>query len=684
MEETVTDPLIGRIVDGRYRVVARLARGGMARVYRAVDERLDRDVALKVMHGHLADNEVFLSRFQREARSAARLSHPAVVSVFDQGVDGDTVYLAMELVEGKTVRELLNERRVLSIDEAAAILEPVLAALGAAHRAGIIHRDVKPENILLGEDGTVKVADFGLARAVSDATSTSTNTVMGTVAYLSPELLSRGIADARSDIYAVGVLLHEMLSGTQPHVGETPIQVAYQHVHEDIPSVALKAPWLGTQIDGLITQLAARDPDDRPADGEAALAAVLEVKNAIPAEQRSYVPTEDELQAALVAGALATDALTAGVTQNSDSSEVDSGETVALSTPQTSRLPAAAPPPPPDADKSRRKKESRKTKRASRESKKAEGKNRARAAGLPNSSSKKRPWVWVTVVISLLLLLAGGTWWYLFHGPGSYTMVPNVVGAPATSASKVLAEHELDSKQTEVFDDEVPAGDVISTDPKPESNVKKETTIELIVSKGPEHFEIPDIIDVPADEAVAKLEKDGLSVTVSEDQPWHEKIAAGNIIAVDPEPGTEVTRRDEITLTVSAGREPIDVPLTVNMTRKDAVAALEGADLTVKIKEKHSDTLAENHVLSQEPSSGTLYRGNEVVITVSLGPEKIEVPNVLGRHVDEAKKELSALGFKVETRQMNDWWVWGERVSDQKPRPGKKLKKGETVTLTLS
>src|SRR5690625_430226 len=717
----------------------------MARVYRALDERLEREIALKVMHGHLADNDVFRSRFQREARSAARLSHPAVVGVYDQGVDGDAVYLAMELVEGQTVREYLNAKRVLTVDEAVAIIEPVLDALGAAHRAGIIHRDVKPENVLMGLNGTVKVADFGLARAVTDATATSTNTVMGTVAYLSPELLSRGVADARSDIYAVGVLLHEMLTGTQPHVGETPIQVAYQHVHEDLPAARTKAPWIAPQMDAFIAELAARDPDDRPVDGDAALQRLLGVYQEIPIEQRSYRPSDAEQQSALVAGTPATgDTINteedgaAGEHDDSDehvdsdahgssdaTSDFDatdaivgaggqsgatSSEAVALASTQTSRFPAPAPPPPADgsatspAQAASVDSDSPATQVAPADAGSLKSQDAPRAAGKPRAGSKKlrksarrqregadgqrrnkkRSLLWLWITLPILLLLGGGTWWYFFHGPGSFTTVPNVVSAPAKSATTVLAEHNLQSAQSEAVDDEVPAGYVISTDPGPDSNVKKDTTVEMVVSKGPEHFEIPDVIDVPLDEAIEQLEANDLKFEVAEDEPWSEKIAEGNVVSIEPEVGTEVTRRDEIVLEVSAGREPIDVPLTVNMSQKDAVAALEDVDLKAEIKEEYSDTLAAGHVLSQEPNSGTLYRGDTVTVVVSRGPERIEVPNVLGKHVDEAKKELEDLGFEVKTRQMNDWWVWGERVSEQKPGAGKKLKKGEEVTLTLS
>lgn len=317
----------------------------------------------------------------------------------------------------------------------------------------------------------------------------------------------------------------------------------------------------------------------------------------------------------------------------------------------------------------------------------AKTKNRSQTESRSSPASpkpKKRRLLWLWILLPLLLLLGGGTWWYFFHGPGSYTIVPNVVGAPATSAAKVLAEHNLDSKESEAFDDEIPIGYVIKTDPKPDSNVKKETAITMTVSKGPQYFEIPEIVDLPVDEALAELETLGLQAEVAEDHPWDEKIAEDHVISVSPEVGSEVTRRDEITLTISAGREPMDVPLTVNMTRKDAVSAIEAADLKPEIEEKYSDTLAEGHVLSQEPSSGTLYRGDKVTIVVSRGPEKVAVPNVLGKNVDEATKELEDLGFEVKTRQMNDWWIWGERVSEQKPKSGKKIKKGDEVMLTLS
>ncbi len=274
MATTLSDPLIGQLVDGRYEVVRRIARGGMATVYLARDRRLERDVALKVMHPHLAEGTSgadFVARFRREARAAARLAHHGLVGVFDQGVDGDTSYLTMEYVEGTNLRLRLGEQGALTVGEALQVSADVLDALTAAHHAGLVHRDIKPENVLIGLRGQVKVADFGLARAVTEVTSTTTGTILGTVAYLAPELVAHGISDTRTDVYAVGILLFEMLTGSQPFTGATPIQIAYQHVNSDVPAPSDRVDWLPLEIDELVGALAARDPAERPQDASAAL-----------------------------------------------------------------------------------------------------------------------------------------------------------------------------------------------------------------------------------------------------------------------------------------------------------------------------------------------------------------------------------------------------------------------------
>ncbi|NTV38938.1 MAG: serine/threonine protein kinase, partial [Demequinaceae bacterium] len=281
MAETLTDPLLGRLIDGRYEVRERIAAGGMATVYLALDKRLERLVAVKVMHatfGTDSDQGEFASRFRREAKASARLTHPGLVRVYDQGTDGDLSYLTMEYVDGENLRTRLNHEATLTVGESLGMIEAILDALSAAHRLGLVHRDVKPENVLIDEDGRPKLADFGLARAVTEVTSTSTGTVMGTVAYLAPELVQRGEADARTDIYAVGIMLFEALTGRQPFTAPSAIEVATRHVHEDVPPPSTYAPWLPAELDLLVVSLAAREPSGRPANATSALAMVRQTR----------------------------------------------------------------------------------------------------------------------------------------------------------------------------------------------------------------------------------------------------------------------------------------------------------------------------------------------------------------------------------------------------------------------
>ena len=282
MDTTLARPPVGRLLDGRYRVESLIATGGMATVYLGTDTRLDRTVALKIMHAELANDEDFVRRFVGEARSVARLSHPNVVGVYDQGADGRTLYLAMEYVPGRTLRDLLNERGRLSPREALDIMEGVLGGLGAAHAAGLAHRDVKPENVLLTSDYAVKVADFGLARMLAGTSHTKTGMLIGTAAYLAPEQVSRGVADARTDVYAAGILLFEMLTGQQPHTADTPLAVAYKHVNEAVPAPSQLVDGVPPALDDLVLRATSRDPDLRPADGGQFLHRLSEARLSLP------------------------------------------------------------------------------------------------------------------------------------------------------------------------------------------------------------------------------------------------------------------------------------------------------------------------------------------------------------------------------------------------------------------
>jgi serine/threonine-protein kinase len=280
--------MIGRLVDGRYQVRSRIARGGMATVYLATDLRLERRVAIKVMHGHLSDDTKFRERFIQEARSAARLAHPNVVNVFDQGQDSDMAYLVMEYLPGITLRDLLQEHGKLTTEQTLDILEAVLAGLSAAHKAGIVHRDLKPENVLLADDGRIKIGDFGLARAASANTATGA-ALLGTIAYLSPELVTRGVADARSDIYAVGIMTYEMVTGEQPFKGEQPMQIAYQHANDSVPTPSTLNPRVPHEIDELVLWATAREPDERPRDARVMLDEVIAVRRELDAASTQAV-----------------------------------------------------------------------------------------------------------------------------------------------------------------------------------------------------------------------------------------------------------------------------------------------------------------------------------------------------------------------------------------------------------
>lgn len=263
--------LSGELIDSRYQLIRQVANGGMASIYEAMDTRLDRKVAVKIMHPHLAQDDAFVSRFIREAKAAAALSHPNIVAVQDQGWNQSgvpAVFLVMELIEGSTLREYLNERGRFEIKDAMNYLTPILSALAAAHAIGIVHRDMKPENILISKEGRIKIADFGLARGeiIGSTMTAESSVILGSVSYLSPEQVQRGIADARSDVYAVGIVAFEMLTGEKPFIGDTPIQIAYMHVNQDIPPPRSKRKDIPQALDDLISCATNRDPDKRPRD----------------------------------------------------------------------------------------------------------------------------------------------------------------------------------------------------------------------------------------------------------------------------------------------------------------------------------------------------------------------------------------------------------------------------------
>ncbi|MGW4565964.1 Stk1 family PASTA domain-containing Ser/Thr kinase [Streptomyces sp. NPDC004561] len=637
MDTTLQDPLVGQVLDGRYRVEARIAVGGMATVYRALDTRLDRVLALKVMHPTLAADGSFVERFIREAKSVARLDHPNVVQVFDQGTDGSYVYLAMEYIAGCTLRDVLRERGAVQPRAALDILEPVLAALGSAHRAGFVHRDMKPENVLIGDDGRVKVADFGLVRSVDTVTST-TGAVLGTVSYLAPEQIEQGTADPRVDVYACGVVLYEMLTGAKPHAGESPAQVLYRHIHEDVPPPSALVPGLPVELDGLVASATARTPDVRPQDAVALLAQVREARRALTEEQLDAVPPQAR------------------------SAEHDNAEDRTSVIPRSLTVPRPLP--------------------VNEDDGAGDGVSRtARFQAEPVPPRRSRRLI-ATVVAAVLLVLGVGTGvWYI--NSGQFTKVPPLLAKTEAQARDRLKAAGLDVGQVKrSYDDTVRRGTVISTDPAPGARIRDHDSVTLTVSLGPETVNVPDVQGRPLAEARTRLKADGLEPGMVTQQ-FSGDVPRGSVISTAPRAGTERHAGSAIALTVSKG-SPVDVPDVTGDDPDSAKQELTDAGLKVKIAaDQVNSEYDKGKVAQQSPGDGSqAAEGDTVTLTLSKGPEMIEVPNVVGDSVDDAHKALEGAGFKVE-EDRGLLGLFGDTVKKQSVSAGDKAPKGSTVTITI-
>ncbi len=629
--------MIGRLVDGRYEVHARIARGGMATVYRALDRRLDRTVALKVMHPHLADSADFVARFRREARSAARLSHPGIVAIYDQGHGEDLSYLTMELVEGHNLRTELRRHGALPLGRALELVDGVLDAIACAHRAGVVHRDVKPENVLLEPDGRPTVTDFGLARAVTEATAASTGTVLGTVAYLAPEIVTSGTADTRADVYAAGIMLFELITGTQPFVADQPIRVAYQHVNDGVPRPSSRVDWLPAEVDELVAALTAIDPDDRPVDADAALELLRRTVRALD---------EDLL------------ARRADVDPATDDAPVDSAQTdVTPALGGTVALPIGAIPP-----------------------------GVVEVADQPERRSKRRRRRRVTALVLLVVLIAGagaGSWWWFEQGPGAYLTVPEVVGMSEDAAVTALAEAGIGVDVARSHHDTAPEEEVFGTEPAPGDQVHKDASVTLHVSRGVLMIEVPAVTGLPEAEAVAALEDAGLGVGEIE-RPWDAEVPEGEVISSAPAAEEVIAHDVPVDLVVSAGREPVELISVVGADEETAAADLESAGLVAAVvEETYHDTVAAGRVISQRPSPGDTqaYRGDTVELTVSLGPEPIELPNLVGQQLGPATDTLRAAGFEVEVERILGG-IFGT-VRSMSPAAGEMAVPGTTIVLQV-
>ncbi|MCW2524050.1 MAG: spk [Frankiales bacterium] len=694
------DPIVGRVLEGRYRVVQRIARGGMSTVYSAVDQRLDREVAVKVMSASLSSDPAFADRFAREARVAARLSHVNAVSVYDQGTDGRDVFLVMELVRGRTLRDLIRERGVLSPALAVSIMEPVLGALAAAHRAGLVHRDVKPENILLSDDGGVKVADFGLARAIeADATSTRTGLMMGTVAYCPPEQIARGQADARSDVYAAGIVLFELLTGVAPYVGDSAMAVAYQHVNSDVPPPSSRQRGVPRLLDELVQRSTRREPSARPLDAGAMLAELHDVRvdlglpvQAVPPPPDAAGGDPDRTQVInLDPAALAAVGLTAPPSPTGPP-----GRRVA-----SPDRPTAPTRPGPLGDPLQRTAISERpllgdpsrpgrAGRPGRSAKSAKpGKPPPPAAQVANAQRRRRARRRTILVVLLIVLLgigAGtGAWWFIV---GRYNQVPSVSGMAASAASTQLKADgfKLAATSPREFSETVADGQVIKTNPGAHDRVLKGKTIQLVVSKGKERFTIPDVIGQPSAQARAALAALPITpVTVLDFDPTG-KYPLDRVISTNPAAGALVKRGSTLTEHISKGPPPVAVPNVINQPRATANQTLSQAGFTPVFADAFSDTVTVGDVISTNPpAASALTKFSKINVTLSKGPEMVTIPTDIkkGDNPDDAKAELEALGLQVDPKQKDrsifDFSAY--KVDSMVPAQGTSVKVGSTVIL---
>lgn len=581
------DNLIGRTLDGRYRIEALVARGGMATVFAAHDLRLRRTVAVKVMHASLAEDPEFVHRFEREAHAAAQLANPHVVAVHDQGRDADTgaIYLVMEYVVGRTVRDVLGQRGALTEVQALAVLDPVLQALAAAHDAGYVHRDVKPENVLIGDDGRIKVTDFGLARAiVSSPLSAATQGVLiGTVAYLSPEQVERGYADARSDVYGAGVLLYEMLTGQVPHSGETPLAVAYQHVNSDVPPPSALRPEISPAIDAVVERATRRDPEARYSDARAFLA---DIRTARAAIDPSYI-----------APPLAVPEH--GAPSNA-TAPVAGASTLADPSPSAASRP------------------------------------------------RRRRWR-LPVVLALLAFLAGvGAWWAT---AGTHSNVPSVIGMTVADARQALQDASLGLVEQDQWSRSVPDGSVIDAQPSPGMSVLHGTRVLLIVSKGPERYAVPDLTGLSAGSAQGLLAKVKLrlgttsaqySETVAADRILRSNPVAGQIAR----PGDVV---DIVVSKGPAPIAVPDVRGRTSQAAADALTAAGFTASTISAYDDRA--AIGTVVRTDPGAGSLLQRGTAVRITVSKGPAPVKVPDVFRMSEQQAKRTLASAGLRVVVKR---------------------------------
>jgi eukaryotic-like serine/threonine-protein kinase len=709
--------VLGAVLEGRYRVDALLARGGMSSVYSGLDLRLDRPVAIKVMESKFAQDRSFIDRFELEARAAARLHHPNVVAVHDQGVDGENVYLVMELVAGGTLRDLLHEGP-LPVPLAISVLEPVLSALASAHRAGLVHRDVKPENVLIGQGGIVKVADFGLVRAVATAGFTSDSTILGTVAYLSPEQVESGAADARSDVYAAGIMCYEMLTGNPPYVGDTPISVAYRHVNDDVPPPSESAANIPAALDDLVLRATRRDPALRPSDAAAFLDELVRTRNSLGLH-RVPVPVPPPAPAPVVGTPSAPLAPPSRGRHWAEESSTVLSPPAASVDDATTKVPPSAlatqflSPPPPVVDdplgstvRTPPVRPGPIGPQGTRALSRAEYQAAQQQAGPPPAGvgtvdpyarggqprgaeppprsryetqrqrARRTMLIWVAVVLVLAAVLGVAAWWF---GSGRWTAVPSIGGLDPTTAERTLQDADLSGAITQAHNNTVPAGQVVSTTPAIGQRALRGSTITVVISEGKPI--VPDVTPGASPDVVQQeVRKAQLSPRLDPNQnAYNNTVPKGAVVGLNPGPGTQLDLGSPVVVVVSKGPAPNPIPNVVGQPHDQAFAALTQAGFQPYDEPSTFDaTVAGGTVIKTDPAAGaTATTGdNKVGVQVS---NAVAVPALTGQPAAAAQQALQTLGLQAQIQALaNDP---NGPVVVESPTAGTLVAPGTVVTL---
>jgi serine/threonine-protein kinase len=627
--------LTGELIDGRYQLLRQVANGGMASIYEAIDTRLDRKVAVKIMHPHLAQDEAFVSRFIKEAKAAAALSHPNIVAVQDQGWNQSgvpAVFLVMELIEGHTLREYLTERGRFEIKDAINYLTPILSALAAAHALGIVHRDIKPENILISKEGRIKIADFGLARGelIGSTMTAESSVILGSVSYLSPEQVQRGVADSRSDVYAAGIVAYEMLTGEKPFSADSPIQIAYMHVNEEIPRLRSKRKEIPQALDDLIASATAKNPDERPRTAGDFLERLQEIHIDLD-------PRKNQMD-------LGLDLPVEPIREKARKKvkEVEPVEEVKPVVETTKEI------------RRKEEKKQRASKRVRRNRK---------------------------VALILAVSLGIGGWWTLV-GPGSRVVVPSTVGGSYEEALRILTPLGLNVVVENRFDEEIAKGKIIESLPAGGDKVDSAGSVKLIISKGPERFTVPMTAGLTPQAAQAAVKKSPLLVgTITE--VFNSEIPKGFVISSSPASGASVKRDTKINLLVSKGIQQVALASYLGKSGEQALNELTELGFSVEVGYAFNETVPELAVIFQNPAGGTsIDKGAKVTIQISKGPRYTFIPKtVITMEAVAAREMLESLGLKVKVVSVgNNKKKVVKKVS---PAVNTKVKRGSTVTITV-